>query len=73
MKAVPIAAKTIGFLSFMKNIFKIVITRATKSDLNPIMLVARTALNQSVKRVKIHPHIRWRNVNVRNFCESVMF
>lgn len=52
MKAVPIAAKTIGFLSFMKNIFKIVFTRATKSDMNPIMLVARTALNQSVKESK---------------------
>lgn len=52
MKAVPIATKTIGFLSFMKNIFKIVITRATKSDMNPIMLVARTALNQSVKESK---------------------
>lgn len=50
MKAVPIAAKKIGFLSFMKNIFKIVITRATKSDMNPIMLVARTALKPICQR-----------------------
>lgn len=52
MKAVPIAANKAGFVSFRKNNFKIVITRATKRDMNPIMLVALTAFNQSVEESK---------------------
>lgn len=52
MKAVPIAANKAGFMSLRKNNFKIVITRATKSDINPKMLVALTALIQSVEESK---------------------
>lgn len=49
-KAVPTAANRIGFLSFITNIFKIVSTRAPKSDMHPSMLVALTPFNQSVQK-----------------------
>lgn len=52
MKSVPIDANKAGFMSLRKNNFKIVITRATKSDMNPLMLVALTAFNQSVEESK---------------------
>lgn len=52
MNAVPITANKAGFISLRKNNFKIVTTRATKSDTNPKMLVALTALSQSVEESK---------------------
>lgn len=52
MNAVPITANKAGFIFLRKNNFKIVTTRATKSDTNPKMLVALTALSQSVEESK---------------------
>lgn len=46
-KAAPIAANKTGFMSFTTNIFRSIITIPTKSEINPSMLVALTALNQS--------------------------
>lgn len=58
MKAVPIAANKAGFMSFRKNNFKIVISRATKRVRNPKLLVALTALSQSVEESKTLAVIR---------------
>lgn len=48
-KVLPIATNRMFFLSFMTKIFKIIRTRANKSEMNPTIAVALTGSKKSVQ------------------------